>query len=140
VPVQRCILPYGLYRAAVPVQWCTYRTACTEPQCLYKDALTVRPVQSLSVCTRVHFTFTFYLYMIKVITDVNVALLCLYFIILIIQQIRTTLNSLNTAWPIEWQEIYLPVRHFPGPNHSFLVFWSQLFAARVLIVRDQFRI
>ena len=53
------------------------RTACTEPQCLYKGALylylwswksiaipllplwTVRPVQSLSACTMVHFTFTF---------------------------------------------------------------------------------
>jgi len=53
------------------------RTACTEPQCLYKGALylylcswkskaipllplwAVRPVQSLSSCTRVHFTFTF---------------------------------------------------------------------------------
>ena len=56
------------------------RTACTEPQCLYKGALylyllvlwsrksraipllplwTVRPVQSLSACTTVHFTFTF---------------------------------------------------------------------------------
>ena len=53
------------------------RTACTEPQCLYKGALylylwsrksraipllplwAVRPVQSLSACTRMHFTFTF---------------------------------------------------------------------------------
>ena len=52
------------------------RTACTEPQCLYKGVLylylwswksrairlvplwAVRPVQSLSACTRVHFTFT----------------------------------------------------------------------------------
>ena len=55
-------------------------------------------------------------------------------------QTRTTLNSLKTAWPIEWQEIDSPVRHFPGPNHSFLVFWSQLFAAHVLIVRVLFRI
>ena len=37
--------PYGLYRASVPVQYsCTSippigRTACTEPQCLYKGAL-----------------------------------------------------------------------------------------------------
>jgi len=125
--------PYGLYRASVPVQECTLtlpiplfplwvvrpvqslsaftrvhfnftytsvppigRTACTEPQCLYKSALylylylyspyrpyglyrasvpvqrctltlpipllplwTVRPVQSLSACTKVHFTFTY---------------------------------------------------------------------------------
>ena len=42
------------------------RTVCTEPQCLYSRAIpllplwAVRPVQSLSACTRVHFTFTFY--------------------------------------------------------------------------------
>jgi len=55
--------PYGLYRASVPVQY-SYtstlpmdRTACTEHQCLYSIAIpllslwTVRPVQSLSVCT-----------------------------------------------------------------------------------------
>ena len=41
------------------------RTACTEPQCLYSRAIpllplwAVQPVQSLSACTRVHFTFTF---------------------------------------------------------------------------------
>jgi len=40
------------------------RTACTEPQCLYSRAIllslwAIRPVQSLSACTRVHFTFTF---------------------------------------------------------------------------------
>jgi hypothetical protein len=41
------------------------RTACTEPQCLYSRAIpllplwAVRPVQSLSACTRVTFTFTF---------------------------------------------------------------------------------
>jgi hypothetical protein len=40
------------------------RTACTEPQCLYSRAMSllplwaVRPVQSLSACTRVHFTIT----------------------------------------------------------------------------------
>jgi len=39
------------------------RTVCTEPQCLYSTAIplpplrAVRPVQSLSACTRVHFTF-----------------------------------------------------------------------------------
>ena len=86
--------PYGLYRDSVPVQGCTLpavrpvqslsactrvhftgRTACTESQCLYKSALyrpyglyrvsvpvqgctlpVVRHVQSLSACTRVHFT------------------------------------------------------------------------------------
>jgi len=63
--------PYGLYRASVPVQY-SYnstppigRTACTEPQCLYSTAipllplLAVRPVQNLSDCSRVHFTFIF---------------------------------------------------------------------------------
>jgi hypothetical protein len=39
------------------------RTACREPQCLYSRAIpllhiwAVRPVQSLSTCTRVHFIF-----------------------------------------------------------------------------------
>ena len=39
------------------------RTACTEPHCLYSIAIpllplwAVRPVQILSACTRVHFTF-----------------------------------------------------------------------------------
>ena len=60
--------PYGLYRASVPVQY-SYTstppmgcTACTEPQCLYSTAIpllplwAVWPVQSLSACTRVHFT------------------------------------------------------------------------------------
>jgi hypothetical protein len=64
--------PYGLYRASVPVQQ-SYtstapmgRMACTEPQYLYSRAIpllplwVVWPVQSLSACTRVHFTF-FYL-------------------------------------------------------------------------------
>ena len=62
--------PYGLYRASVPVQYSytstppMVRTACTEPQCLYSTAIpllplwAVRPVQSLSACTNVNFTFT----------------------------------------------------------------------------------
>jgi len=63
--------PYSLYRASVvPVQY-SYtstppmgRTACTQPQCLYSTAIpllplwAVRPVQSLSACTRAYFTFT----------------------------------------------------------------------------------
>ena len=60
--------PYCLYTSSVPVQY-SYtstpigRTACTEPQCLYSTAiplllLAVRRAQSLSACTRVHFTFT----------------------------------------------------------------------------------
>jgi len=61
--------PYGLYTASVSVQY-SYtstppmgRTACTEPQCLYSTAIpllslwAVLSVQSLSACTRVHFTF-----------------------------------------------------------------------------------
>jgi len=54
--------PHGLYRTSVPVQY-SYtsippmgRTACTEPQCLYNTAITlrplraVRPLQTLSAC------------------------------------------------------------------------------------------
>ena len=58
--------PYGLYRASVPVQY-SYtttppmgRTACTEPQCLYKGALyfyfypiqLTRQTQFVSYCCR----------------------------------------------------------------------------------------
>jgi len=46
--------PYGLYRASVPVQRCT----STLPIPLL-PLWTVRPVQSLSACTTVHFTFTY---------------------------------------------------------------------------------
>ena len=51
--------PYGLYRASVPVQY-SYtstppmgRTACTEPQCLYKGALylTFYPFKAHTCCT-----------------------------------------------------------------------------------------
>jgi len=46
-------VPYGLYRATVPVQRCTLPLPMPLlPLCA------VRPVQSLSACTRVHFTFT----------------------------------------------------------------------------------
>jgi hypothetical protein len=71
--------PYELYRASVPVQY-SYnstppmgRTACTEPQCLYSRPIpllplwAIRHVQSLSVCTRVHFTFT--LHWISLLTE-----------------------------------------------------------------------
>jgi hypothetical protein len=76
--------PYSLYRASVLVQGCTFTftytsappmdlTACTEPQCLYKGAplplpipllplCAVRPLQSLSACTRVHLYLYLYLY------------------------------------------------------------------------------
>jgi len=46
--------PYGLYRASVPVQRCTL----TFPIPLL-PLWTVRPVQSHSACTTVHFTFTY---------------------------------------------------------------------------------
>ena len=74
--------PYSLYRASVPVQGCTFtytstppmgRTASTEPQCLYKGAplplpipllplWTLRPVQSLSACTKAHLYLYLYHY------------------------------------------------------------------------------
>jgi len=47
-------VPYSLYRASVPVQRCTL----TLPIPLL-PLWTVRPVQSLSDCTTVHFTFTY---------------------------------------------------------------------------------
>jgi hypothetical protein len=46
--------PYGLYRASVPVQGCTLPYSIAIP---LQPLWTVRPVQSLSACTRVHFTF-----------------------------------------------------------------------------------
>jgi len=60
-----CTDPQCLYSRAIPLLPPEGRTACTEPQCLYSRAIpllplrAVRPVQSLSVCTRMHFTFTF---------------------------------------------------------------------------------
>ena len=64
VPVQRCTLPlpipllpyvpYGLYWTSVPVKRCTLPLPIPQaPLCA------VRPVQSLSACTTVHFTFTY---------------------------------------------------------------------------------
>ena len=70
MPVQRCTLPlsipllpygpYGLYRASVPVQRCTFnftytstppmdRTACTEPHCLYKGAIQILELNCTNV-------------------------------------------------------------------------------------------
>jgi len=46
--------PYGLYRASVHVQWCTLPLPIP-----LLPLWTVRPVQSLSACTMVHFTFTY---------------------------------------------------------------------------------
>ena len=45
--------PYGLYRASVPVQRCTLPLPIP-----VLPLWSVRPVQSLSACTTVHFTFT----------------------------------------------------------------------------------
>jgi hypothetical protein len=45
--------PYGLYRASVPVQGCTLPYSRAIP---LLPLWAVRPVQSLSACTRVHFT------------------------------------------------------------------------------------
>ena len=47
-------VPYGLYRASVPVQRCTLTLPI-----LLLPLWTVQPVQSLSACTKVHFTFTY---------------------------------------------------------------------------------
>ena len=46
--------PYGLYRASVPVQRCTLSLPIP-----LLPLWTVPPVQSLSACTTVHFTFTY---------------------------------------------------------------------------------
>jgi len=48
--------PYGLFRASVPVQGCTLPYSRAIP---LLALWAVRPVQSISACTRVHFTFTF---------------------------------------------------------------------------------
>jgi len=48
--------PYGLYRSSVPVQRCTLPLPIPIP--LFPLS-TVQPVQSLSACTTVHFTFTY---------------------------------------------------------------------------------
>jgi len=47
-------LPYGMYRASVPVQRCTLPLPI-----LLLSLCPVRPVQNLSTCTTVHFTFTY---------------------------------------------------------------------------------
>ena len=46
-------VPYGLYRASVPVQGCIVPYSRAIP---LLPLWAVRPVQSLSVCTRVHCT------------------------------------------------------------------------------------
>jgi len=74
--VPQCLYKGALYlhlRVEVYLYYPMGRTACTEPQCLYKGCnlpvhysraipllplRAVRPVQSLSACTRVQFIFT----------------------------------------------------------------------------------
>ena len=46
--------PYSLYRASVPVQRCTLSLPIP-----LLPLWTVQPVESLSACTTVHFTFTY---------------------------------------------------------------------------------
>ena len=46
--------PYSLYRASVPIQGCTLPLPIP-----LLPLRTVRPVQILSACTTVHFTFTY---------------------------------------------------------------------------------
>jgi len=59
-----CTESQCLYSIAIPLHPPMDRTACTEPQYLYSIAIpllplwTVQPVQSLSACTRLHFTFS----------------------------------------------------------------------------------
>ena len=61
-----CTEPQCLYSISYTSTPPMGRTACTEPQCLYSIAIpllplrAVRPVQSLSACTRVHDTLTFH--------------------------------------------------------------------------------
>ena len=85
------------------------RTACTEPQCLYKGALylylwswksraipllplwAVRPVQSFSACTSVHFTFFTY----RALT--TLALLQVYVLFRCVYDARTALGEWVTS-------------------------------------------
>ena len=50
--------PYGLYRASVPVQGCTLPLPYSRAMPLL-PLWAVRPVESLSACTRVHFTLQY---------------------------------------------------------------------------------
>ena len=50
--------PYGLYRASVPLQGCTLPLPYSRAIPLL-SLWAVRPVQGLSACTRVHFTFIY---------------------------------------------------------------------------------
>jgi len=51
--------PYGLYRASVPVQRCNLPLPYSRAIPLL-PLWAVRPVQSLSACTTVHFIFTMF--------------------------------------------------------------------------------
>jgi hypothetical protein len=56
---------YGLYRASVPVQWCTLPLPYSRAIPLL-SLWAVRPVQSLSACTRVTFTLLFPYYVLLI--------------------------------------------------------------------------
>ena len=59
--------PYSLYRASVSVQWCTLPLPIP-----LLPLWTLQPVQSLSVCTMVHFTFTFtWIFLCKVLFNIH---------------------------------------------------------------------
>ena len=65
--------PYGLYRASVPVQGCTLpSSAVVKKEYSYTSTplWAVRPVQSLSACTGVHFT----LFTLPVLSMKNVSI------------------------------------------------------------------
>ena len=67
--------PYGLYRASVFVQGCTLPLPYSRAIPLL-PLWDVRPVQSLSACTRVHFTFTFTLTLPYLYTTSRNVILC----------------------------------------------------------------
>ena len=73
-------VPYGLYRASVPVQGCTLpSSAVVKKEYSYTSTplWAVRPVLSLSACTRVHFTyFTFHMKSIVRLLDSNMKYFC----------------------------------------------------------------
>ena len=54
LPLWALYRPYGLYRASVPLQRCTLPLPIP-----LLPLWTVQPVQSLSACTTVHFTFNY---------------------------------------------------------------------------------
>jgi len=64
-------VPVQYSYTSTPLSACTVQLYLYSPQCLYSTAIpllplwAVRPVQSLSACTTVHFTLTFTLYAVQ---------------------------------------------------------------------------